>query len=82
MKEMTMWRTEEVTWGGWTGAKSNSFQELTYVPKSKPRATSILKGDKSTFEYQKYDSNKIMKPAEEEWDQSDLRLSNYTQNSD
>jgi hypothetical protein len=29
----------------------------------------MIEGDESTFQQQKYDSNKIMKPAEEEWDQ-------------
>jgi hypothetical protein len=42
----------------------------------------MLEGDKSTFQQQKYDSNKIMKLAEEERDQSNLRLTNYAQNSD
>jgi hypothetical protein len=27
------------------------------------------------------DPKKIMKPVEEEWDQSDLRLTNYAQNN-
>jgi hypothetical protein len=39
-------------------------------------------GDESNFEQKKNDSNKIMKLADEEWDQSDLRLVNYVQNSD
>jgi hypothetical protein len=41
----------------------------------------MLKGNESTFQQQKHDSNKIMKPAEEEWDQSDLWLANYAQNT-
>jgi hypothetical protein len=40
----------------------------------------VLEGDESTFQQQKYGTNKITKPAEEEWDQSDLRLANYAQN--
>jgi hypothetical protein len=55
---------------------------LAYVPKSKPRATSVLQGDESTFQQHKHDLKNIMKPAEEECDQSDLRLANYAQNSD
>jgi hypothetical protein len=39
-------------------------------------------GDESNFEQKKNDSNKIMKLADEEWDQSDLRLVNYVQNRD
>jgi hypothetical protein len=38
-------------------------------------------GDESTFQQYRNDPNKIMKQAEEEWDQSKLRLSNYAQNS-
>jgi hypothetical protein len=40
----------------------------------------VLEGDESTFQQQKHGTNKITKPAEEEWDQSDLRLANYAQN--
>jgi hypothetical protein len=40
----------------------------------------MLEGDESTFQQQKHDHNKIPKPAEEEWNQSDLRLANYAQN--
>jgi hypothetical protein len=36
----------------------------------------MLEDDESTFQQQKYDTNKITKLAEEEWDQSDLRLVN------
>jgi hypothetical protein len=43
---------------------------LTYVPKSKPQATSMLEGDESIFQQKKPYSNKITKPAKEEWDQS------------
>jgi hypothetical protein len=42
----------------------------------------VLEGDESTFQQKKHDPDKIMKPAEEEHDQSDLRLANYVQNSD
>jgi hypothetical protein len=42
----------------------------------------MLEDDESTFQQQKHDTNKITKLAEEEWDQSDLRLVNYGQNSD
>jgi hypothetical protein len=42
----------------------------------------MLEGYKSNFQQQKHYPNKIMKPAEEDWDQSNLRLANYTQNSD
>jgi hypothetical protein len=42
----------------------------------------MLEGDESTFQQQKYDPNKIIKLAEEEWDQTNLRLANYAQNSD
>ncbi len=42
----------------------------------------MLEGDESTFQQQKHYPNKIMKPAKEEWDQLDLRLANYAQNSD
>jgi hypothetical protein len=41
----------------------------------------VVEGDERTFQQQKYDPNKITKPAEEEWDQSDLRLANYAKNS-
>jgi hypothetical protein len=41
----------------------------------------MLEGDESTFQQQKHDPNKIMKPVEEECDQSDLRLGKYAQNS-
>jgi hypothetical protein len=41
----------------------------------------MLEDDESTFQHQKHNTNKIMKPAEEEWDQSDLWLANYVQNS-
>jgi hypothetical protein len=44
-----------------------------------PGVTSVLEGDESTFQKQKHDPNKITKPAEEEMNQSDLRLA---QNSD
>jgi hypothetical protein len=47
-----------------------------------PGVTSVLEGDESTFQKQKHDPNKITKPAEEEMNQSDLRLVNYAQNSD
>jgi hypothetical protein len=55
---------------------------LTYVPNSKPRTTSVLEDDESTLQQQKHDPNKIMNLVEEEWDQSDLRLANYAQNSE
>jgi hypothetical protein len=55
---------------------------LAYVPKLKPRAISVLEGDESTSQQQKHNPNRITKPAEEEWDQSDLLLANYAQNSD
>jgi hypothetical protein len=42
----------------------------------------MLEGDESTFQQQKHDPNKIMKLDEEEYDQSDLWLANYFQNSD
>jgi hypothetical protein len=42
----------------------------------------MLEGDESTFQQHKHDLNKIMEPAEGKWNQSDLRLANYTQNSD
>jgi hypothetical protein len=54
---------------------------LSYVPKSKPPAISILESDESTLQQKKDDPNNIMKLAEEEWDQSDLRLGNYTKKS-
>jgi hypothetical protein len=57
------------------------LQESAYVPKSKPQATSILEGDESTLQQQKNDANKITKPTEAEWNQSELRLANYAQNS-
>jgi hypothetical protein len=41
----------------------------------------MLEGDESTFQQQKHDPNKIMKPVEEECHQSDLRLGKYAQNS-
>jgi hypothetical protein len=42
----------------------------------------VLESDESTFEQHKHDPTKITKLAKEEWDQSDLRLANYVQNSD
>jgi hypothetical protein len=42
----------------------------------------VLEDDESTLQQQKHDPNKIMKLVEEEWDQSDLRLANYAQNSE
>jgi hypothetical protein len=41
----------------------------------------VLEGDERTFQQQKHDPKKITKPAEEEWNQSDLWLANYAQNS-
>jgi hypothetical protein len=41
----------------------------------------VLEYDESAFQHQKSDPDKITKLAEEEWDQSDLRLGNYPQNS-
>jgi hypothetical protein len=40
----------------------------------------MVEGDENTFQQQKHDPNKITKSAEEEYDQSDLRLVNYAQN--
>jgi hypothetical protein len=40
----------------------------------------MVEGDESTFQQQKHDPNKITKSAEEEYDQSLLRLVNYAQN--
>jgi hypothetical protein len=37
----------------------------------------MLEGDESIFQQKKPYSNKIMKPAKEEWDQSDLWLAKY-----
>jgi hypothetical protein len=54
------------------------LQESAYVLNSKPWATSMLEGDECTFQQQKNDPNKIMKPMEEKLDQSDLQLANYT----
>jgi hypothetical protein len=56
------------------------LQESAYVLNLKPQATSILEGDECTFQQEKNDPNEITKPAEEEWDQSDLQLANYAQN--
>jgi hypothetical protein len=42
----------------------------------------MLEFDQNTFQQQKYDPSKITKLAEEEWDQLDLRLANYAQNSE
>jgi hypothetical protein len=47
------------------------LQEPAYVSNSKPQETSMLE-----------DPNGITKPAIEEWDQSNLRLINYAQNSE
>jgi hypothetical protein len=63
------------------GSRIIFFQELTYVLNSKLRSTSVLEGDECTFQQQKNDSKKILKPAKEEWDQSNLQLANYAQNS-
>jgi hypothetical protein len=52
------------------------LQELTFVPNSKLRTTSVLEGDENTSQQQKHDPNKNMKLAEEECDQSDLQLAN------
>jgi hypothetical protein len=41
----------------------------------------MLESDESTFQQQKSDATKFMKQAEEEWDQSNLWLGNYAQNS-
>jgi hypothetical protein len=41
----------------------------------------MLEGEEFTFQQKKNDPNKITKPAEEEWDPSDLQLTNYAQNS-
>jgi hypothetical protein len=57
------------------------LQELAYVSKLKPQATSVLEGDEITFQQQKSDPNKITKLVEEELEQSDLRLENYVQNN-
>jgi hypothetical protein len=35
-----------------------------------------------TKQHEKNDPNEVTKPTEEEWDQSDLQLKNYAQNSD
>jgi hypothetical protein len=40
----------------------------------------MLEGDESSFQQQKHDPKKFIKPVEEELDQSDLRLINYAQN--
>jgi hypothetical protein len=42
----------------------------------------MLEGDESTFQQHKYVPNKITKPVKKEWDQSNLWLANYAQNSD
>jgi hypothetical protein len=55
------------------------FQESDYVPKLKLWATSMLEGDENTFQQYKHDPNKITKPSEEEWDQSDF--TNYAQHN-
>jgi hypothetical protein len=47
----------------------------------KPPATSVLEGDEDTFRQHKHDANKILKPVEEEWDQLDLWLTGYAENS-
>jgi hypothetical protein len=71
-----------VTMGvGVNGSRIKFFSRITYVPKPKSWETSVLKGEESAFQQQKQDPNKITKPAEEEWDQSDLRLASYDQNN-
>jgi hypothetical protein len=42
----------------------------------------MLKADESTFQQHKHDPNKITNLMKDEWDQSDLRLTNYAQNCD
>jgi hypothetical protein len=42
----------------------------------------MVEGDESTFQHQKHYPNKITKLAIEEWDQLELQLTNYAQNSD
>jgi hypothetical protein len=55
------------------------LQESTYFSNLKSHTTSVLEGDECTFQQEKNDPNKITKPMEEEWDQSDLWLANYAQ---
>jgi hypothetical protein len=42
----------------------------------------VLEGDETTFQQKKHVPNKITKLVEEEWDQLNLRLADYTQNID
>jgi hypothetical protein len=41
----------------------------------------MIEGDECIFQQHKNDPRKVMNLTKEEWDQSDLRLANYTQKS-
>jgi hypothetical protein len=47
-------------------------------PKQKP----LKKVMENTNQQDRNDPHKVMKPAEEEWDQTDPRLAKYDQNSE
>jgi hypothetical protein len=72
--------TEGATGGGGGQRESNNFfSRVSLCPKIKTPGNIYAE---STFQQHKNYTNKIMKLADKEWDQSDLRLANYAENSD
>jgi hypothetical protein len=61
------------------GAESNSFAWTDLCPKFKPQVKNLNESDEKTNQHDRNDSHKIMKLAEEEWDQIDTRLAKYDQ---
>jgi hypothetical protein len=75
---------EKVTRGGggeWEPIKI-LMQELTYVPSSNPKAKTFQESDEHTIQHLRNDPLKVINIAEKEWDQLDIRLARYVQNSE
>jgi hypothetical protein len=57
------------------------MQELTYVPSSNPKAKTLQESDEHTNQQHRNDPLKVIN-AVKKWDQLDIRLIRYDQNSE
>jgi hypothetical protein len=67
--------------GGFIGTQIKFFTRIGLCPKIKTLGNLYSRHWLKHFPTAKIDPNKITKLSEEEWDQSNLRLGNYAQNS-
>jgi hypothetical protein len=58
------------------------MQELAYVPSLNPKVNALQEGDEHTNQRHRNDPLKSMNTEEKEWDQLNIQLARYDQNSE